>query len=280
MSASPAGTPLAGTPEVGAETFIAQITNESLDPDYAVYSAQHRDDPILHRRLFVGIRGVGLLLVGALVSVTFSVAIAENRRRAPNVSEARASLIRQINAAIAAEDTLNTSVKSLRANVDQLQQDSLKLTGEGTLTAKELNRLAALTGELKVRGSGVLVTVSATKTANPVFDSDLQTLVNLLWANGAEAISVGGQRLSSASAIRSAGAAILVDYRPIAPPYRIYAIGPQAALRAAISEGAGKAFAKELADGYGILVKMQMRGKITLPSTQTFTLHAASKVIP
>ncbi len=272
--------PTTGTAEVGAETFISQIVNESLDPDYAVHSAQHRDDPILHKRLSVGIRGVSLLLVGALVSITFSVAIAENRRRAPNVSEARASLIGQINTAIAAADTLNASVKQSRSNVDQLQQDSLKLTGEGVLTAKELNSLAALTGELKVRGNGVLLTVSAAKPANPVFDSDLQTLVNLLWANGAEAISVGGQRLSSTSAIRSAGAAILVDYRPIAPPYRIYAIGPQPALRTAIAHGAGKAFVKELANGYGILVKMQMRNKITLPSAQTFTLRAASKVLP
>lgn len=271
--------PPAGISEVGAETFISQITNESLDPDYAIYSAQHRNDPILHRRLSVGIRGVGLLLVGALVSITFSVAFAENRRRAPNVSEARASLIRQINAAIVATDALNTSVKQSRASVDQLQQDSLKLTGEGILTARELNSLAALTGELKARGSGILLTVSATKPANPVFDSDLQTLVNLLWANGAEAISVGGQRLSSTSAIRSAGAAILVDYRPIAPPYLIYAIGPQAALRTTVTEGAGKAFVRDLANGYGISVRVQMRSKITLPSAQ-ITLRTASRVLP
>jgi uncharacterized protein YlxW (UPF0749 family) len=43
---------------------------------------------------------------------------------------------------------------------------------------------------------------------------------------GAEAIAVNGQRLTAKSAIRSAAGAILVNYRPLKPPYRVEAIGP------------------------------------------------------
>ena len=52
-----------------------------------------------------------------------------------------------------------------------------------------------------------------------VLDRDLQELVNGLWAAGAEAVSVDGQRLTARTAIRSAGEAVLVDFRPLSPPY-------------------------------------------------------------
>ena len=43
----------------------------------------------------------------------------------------------------------------------------------------------------------------------------------VLWQSGAEAIAINGQRLTSFSAIRAAGDAILVDNRPLVPPYTV-----------------------------------------------------------
>ena len=43
--------------------------------------------------------------------------------------------------------------------------------------------------------------------------------------SGAEAISINGQRLTALSAIRAAGDAILVDNRPLVPPYTVLAVG-------------------------------------------------------
>ena len=59
-----------------------------------------------------------------------------------------------------------------------------------------------------------------------VIYSDLQKVANDLWAAGAEAIAINGQRLTATSTIRSAGAAILVDFRPVTSPYEVSAIGP------------------------------------------------------
>ena len=53
-----------------------------------------------------------------------------------------------------------------------------------------------------------------------MLDRDLQVIVNGLWAAGAEAIAVNGQRLTACSAIRSAGEAILVDFRPLSAAVR------------------------------------------------------------
>ncbi len=54
-----------------------------------------------------------------------------------------------------------------------------------------------------------------------VRDVDVQTVVNGLWAAGAEGIAVNGQRLTSLSTIRHAGDAIVVDLRQLARPYTI-----------------------------------------------------------
>src|SRR5206468_3747517 len=56
-------------------------------------------------------------------------------------------------------------------------------------------------------------------------DRDVRSVVNQLWANGAEAISVNGIRLTPTSAIRFAGQAVLVDFQPITSPYTVRAIG-------------------------------------------------------
>lgn len=266
--------------EIGAESFLDRVANESLDPDYEIYTARHRADPIGNRIRFIGVRTFGWLLVGALVSLSFNAAIADNLRRAPNASAARASLIEEINTAISESDAASLTNNRLRASVNSLQQDALRLSSEGSFSAGELDRLAGLAGESKVRGEGVVVTVVASSTVNPVFDTDLQTLVNLLWLNGAEAIAIGGVRLNATSAIRSAGSAILVDYRPISPPYVIYAIGSKRSLFASTTSGRGKSFIRELADGFGIQVDVQRRNAITLPSSQTSVLGLTSKVFP
>lgn len=58
-----------------------------------------------------------------------------------------------------------------------------------------------------------------------VRDRDMQRVVNGLWESGAEAVSINGQRLTSLSAIRAAGDAILVDNKPLVPPYTVLAVG-------------------------------------------------------
>jgi uncharacterized protein YlxW (UPF0749 family) len=61
--------------------------------------------------------------------------------------------------------------------------------------------------------------------ANILTDRDVRSVVNQLWAAGAEAISVNDVRLTPTSAVRFAGEAVLVDFVPITSPYTIRAIG-------------------------------------------------------
>ena len=72
-------------------------------------------------------------------------------------------------------------------------------------------------------------------------------LANGLWEAGAEAISINGHRLSSLTAIRSAGDAITVDYRSLTRPYRVEAIGDPRTLQAHFVESSAGAWWNDLA---------------------------------
>lgn len=100
-----------------------------------------------------------------------------------------------------------------------------------------------------------------------VVDSDLQMVVNGLWQAGALAISINDHRLTSNSAIRSAGQAILVDYRPLVPPYQVVALGKNAdALAGRFRENQAGLFLEELQSRYGILWTLETVGQVTLPA--------------
>ena len=90
-------------------------------------------------------------------------------------------------------------------------------------------------------------------TINRVTDGDLQIAVNGLWAAGAEAGSINGQRLSATSAIRTAGSAVLSsDFRPLSPPYEITALGDPEALQAGVEAAESGDYLAELSTRFGI----------------------------
>ena len=62
-------------------------------------------------------------------------------------------------------------------------------------------------------------------------------VVNALWAAGAEAISVNGQRIGPDTFVRTAGSAILVNVTPVSSPYEVTAIGDSNALSVALVRG-------------------------------------------
>ncbi|MCA1657216.1 MAG: DUF881 domain-containing protein [Actinobacteria bacterium] len=133
-----------------------------------------------------------------------------------------------------------------------------------------------------VRGAGLIVTVGdAGQPSDPVTgapdpgdpaaagrvqDRDLAGLVNALWAAGAEAISVDGQRLSPTSTIRSAGGAILVDFRPVSSPYEIRAIGDAGRMQVGFADSAVARSFSTFVDLYGIKFSTRRVSGINVPA--------------
>ncbi|MEG0072895.1 MAG: DUF881 domain-containing protein [Clostridia bacterium] len=135
----------------------------------------------------------------------------------------------------------------------------------------ENNAYAALSGAKSVVGEGIVVVVDDSKkqptdnleqSSLVVHDSDLLALINELKASGAEAISINGNRVLSTTAIRSAGALIIVNDNKIGPPFEIKAIGNSQYLESAINLKGG--VADSLKSSYGIQIKVEREKQIVI----------------
>lgn len=69
-----------------------------------------------------------------------------------------------------------------------------------------------------------------------VHQQDIQAVVNALWAGGAEAMTIQGQRVISTTGIKCVGNTVVLHGVPYSPPYRIAAIGSPAALQESLDE--------------------------------------------
>jgi uncharacterized protein YlxW (UPF0749 family) len=112
-----------------------------------------------------------------------------------------------------------------------------------------------------------------------VIDRDLQMIVNGLWQAGASDVAINGRRITPTTAIRAAGEAILVNYRPMSPPYVVSAIGSDAdQLAGRFRENPAGLLLEELEAQYGVIWELQRVRNITLPAASSTSTN--SEVAP
>jgi len=203
----------------------------------------------------------GLLLVVAAVQTSRNVSVDE---------QGRASLITQINtkrSLVADQERLAASLRD-RIVEDQRFYDDLSANLQGVNA--ELMRQRVRTGFVAVHGEGLRITVDDGPGGEQgrVRDEDLAMLVDGLWSAGAEAISINGQRLTALSPIRTSGAAINVNDRPITAPYVVLAIGDTSTLQSRFADTThGLAF-YSLAATLGFAFDMHNEDDVTLPAAR------------
>lgn len=242
--------------------LLAVIQRNAVDPDYR--SAAAAGTPPARP----GLRAIGLLLAAALIAM----AAAQTHSSLPGAQHERADLIRRVQAAEQRQDELLTAVAVQDAQVRALQQAALPEAAEdGALLVKAAT--------VPVTGPGITITVDdAEQTgaqAARVTDQDLRRLVNGLWLAEAEAVSVNGHRISSRTAIRSAGSAITVDYRSLQHPYRVEAIGDPRSLGSALARTPGGQWWSFLKDNYGLSYQVTTSQRLALAADPGLGVSAA-----
>jgi uncharacterized protein YlxW (UPF0749 family) len=109
-----------------------------------------------------------------------------------------------------------------------------------------------------------------------VHQSDLQAVVNALWAGGAEAMTIAGQRVIATSAVRCVGNTLLLNGEVYSPPFRVAAIGPARTMRDRLNASDGVRLFKEAASYYGLGYTVETTDALTLPAyTGSVTLSYA-----
>lgn len=146
---------------------------------------------------------------------------------------------------------------------------------------EELARTRRLAGLVSMEGKGIFLRVvdAEPQASKPnadevgtdsypgnyvIDDEDLRWLVNILFSNGAQAVSINGHRLIATTAIRNVGETIQVDTKTIKPPFELKALGePEVLISALKLEGVEENF--QLANKKVVIEK---RDKLLVPANQ------------
>ncbi|MGH2739573.1 MAG: DUF881 domain-containing protein [Actinomycetota bacterium] len=195
----------------------------------------------------------------------FAAMAAVQSREAPARSLRRLELVDLI------EDQ-DVRVRALQAEVRRLERELAKL--RPAVAAAEAHDILSVVGELSrlgggsVVGPGVLVVLddssaSRSPSGDPndlvVHEQDIQTVVNALWAAGAEAIALDGERLTSGSAVRCAGNTLLLHGAVHSPPYEISAIGDPRRIETSLPSQPGMIRLLDAVETFGIGLQIEAR---------------------
>lgn len=279
----------------GSMSLLLDTMTGSLDPSYAAAAARQGGPRRATRTVILG-------LVLLLLGVVTGTAVAQVRARSGATSDARQRLAAEVRRQTGASDRLAHQVGALREQVARQRDQALGDGALGRAAATELATVELLSGASPVRGPGVVVTLDDARSADApggaatggttttaprggqsgdgrVLDRDLQDVANALWSVGTEAMSINGLRLTAQTAIRSAGAAILVDFRPLSPPYVLRAIGdPQRLEPDFVDSPTGRRFAT-YTSLYGLGFEVSRSRDLRLPAAGAPELRLVRPVV-
>ncbi|MGK5697987.1 DUF881 domain-containing protein [Streptomyces sp. URMC 128] len=272
-------------------SLITNVMDHSLDDGYAEAAARKKaaGDGGMPRTLRAKLGLAAGLVLAALV---VTVGAAQARVAAPVVAKEREELVDRIDRETEAADKLEDSVDRLREDVSARQREALKHSGRSA----ESDIVGILSGATAVHGPGVKLVVNDAKEAGSggdadprettgfsdtgrVRDRDMQRVVNGLWESGAEAVSINGQRLTALSAIRAAGDAILVDNKPLVPPYTVLAVGDGQRLSTRFQDSADGLYLNALQESYGIRTGISVEDDLRLPAAPSVIVRTAQPSI-
>jgi len=273
-------------------TLLTTMMERPLDPGYQEAAA---------RRAAAGLpratstRTVLVIVLAILIGFLFAVAAQSLRPKPTAAAALKKELVTRIEALQKHGSDQEAKVAVLGKQVRDFEALSLQQSGGPDLTAS-IKNLEVQAGAVPLRGPGLTLTLddaASTETdANAgtrpsggfqqgrVTSGDLQIIVNGLWGAGAEAISINGHRLSSTAAIRFAGQAIIVDFRPLTRPYVITALGDSQGMQQLFEPSFAGLYLSQLTDQYKIRSIMAGSDSLTVPGDSAARLEVAQPVGP
>jgi uncharacterized protein YlxW (UPF0749 family) len=215
-------------------------------------------------------------IAGALGVIGFVAAAQWNSSlgRQEFISSAQRVLITEAEQAQREQERLRSEIQAAEERVRGFQESDA-----GSQAARaELNaQLAAArlaTGLVEVTGPGMVLEIADSQRQVPpgenptnyiVLVDDLRDIVTALWASGAEAVTISGERLVATSSIYGVGSSILVNTAFLSPPFRIEAIGPAGLHDRFLANPSYLARVARRIDAYGLQFASEPRDQVTLP---------------
>jgi uncharacterized protein YlxW (UPF0749 family) len=185
-------------------------------------------------------------------------------------------LIEQRNAAVARQQA---QLADLQRQVQQLTQQAASRDVAVAAAQASGDAGATSAGLVALTGPGVEITLDDAPSrpdgtlpadARPddlvIHQSDVQAVVNAVWAAGADGVAVMDQRLVATSAVRCVGNVLLLQGRTYSPPFVVTAIGDAAAIRAQLAASPQVAVFQQAVDDFGLTFSVRERPQVTVPA--------------
>ncbi|OYN89463.1 hypothetical protein CGZ91_11280 [Parenemella sanctibonifatiensis] len=164
---------------------------------------------------------------------------------------------------------LRRDATALRAEVDALTETAAGEEGAGLARARQE------AGGDPVQGPAIQVTLSdapdsvlaegVDESMLVVHQQDIQAVVNAMWAGGAEAMTIQGQRVTSLTAVKCVGNSVVLHGVPYGPPYVIVAVGDSAGMQAQLESDSWVQAYRGFARRYQLGYEQQLLQRASLP---------------
>ncbi len=162
-------------------------------------------------------------------------------------------------------------------------EDQITQLSAGSSSSKEaaawVESVAALSpqvGLTAVTGPGLRVTLNdapyglevpgVDPNALVVHQQDLQSVVNALWAGGAEAVTLQGQRLVATTAIKCVGSTVVLNGVPYSPPYVIEAVGNTQEMKQSLTDSPAVRVFSRYAERFDMGYEVESTNRIFAPA--------------
>jgi uncharacterized protein YlxW (UPF0749 family) len=155
------------------------------------------------------------------------------------------ALVRSVQELEASNADSRQKIATLRAQIDALEAAAAQRSAATQALKDQVANLRAHAGLTPLHGPGVEVDIAngvpGTGTGGDagylVNFKDVQDLVNLLFARGAEGIAVSGRRVTPVSAFSGSGSQVIIDQGPpITSPIKLLAVGDRLRMEAALTD--------------------------------------------
>jgi uncharacterized protein YlxW (UPF0749 family) len=189
---------------------------------------------------------------------------------------ALSGLIKQRDASITRQEQ---ELAGLQGEVQRLTQQAASRDGAVAAAQAQGDQGAVSAGLVALTGPGVEITLDDAPTrsdgvlpagATPddlvIHQSDVQAVVNAVWAAGADGVAIMGKRLVATSAVRCVGNVLLLQGRTYSPPFVVTAIGSGAAVRAQLGASPEVAILQQAVNAYGLTLSVRDRSTVGLPA--------------
>lgn len=164
---------------------------------------------------------------------------------------------------------LKNEIISSQNKINELQK-TLKISSSHKEQLTQLDQQKQLAGLTALKGPGLVITLNDSKQGavsdeSIIHASDLRDTVNLLWGNGAEAISINGERIVTNTSIDCIVNTILINNTRLSTPFIVSVVGDQRSMIQAVRNRDNLSDLYRRKGDHGIVLEIIENNNIELP---------------